>query len=256
VTAIGLTVHRSEKTDVTPPSSVRTYTTGPGQHAVISLSRGVHATLGSATSLVVSTEKTGTTMTVNGQALFDVSHHDRYPLSVRTGALIARVLGTTFYVRHYPTDSVAQVVVLDGRVAVSDTLDGTPVPLSARMRVIKGDSTARRVTPRVNTDDYTGWTTGQLVFRQAAITDIVAELGRVYDADIRLSEKAFANDKLTWTVPVLQRSLADVLDALTVQLHAHVVRAGRVITIVPGRPVRRVPTLPSLSPTSESQYGR
>jgi ferric-dicitrate binding protein FerR (iron transport regulator) len=105
-------------------------------------------------------------------------------------------------------------------------------------------------------EDYTGWTTGHLVFRETPIRDAVVEIGRAYDVDIRIADSALATRTLSWTVPVTQRSLTGVLEFLTDVLDAHLVRSGRVITIVPGRSSVRKRVDPRHLLTSESQYGK
>jgi ferric-dicitrate binding protein FerR (iron transport regulator) len=128
--------------------------------------------------------------------------------------------------------------------------------LVAGMRGVIDDSGNVRVLPNGLPDEYTDLTSGQLVFHKTSVRDVVAELGRVYGADIRLDDSTLAAKSLTWTVPFTKKSLAGALEFLTIVLEAHVTQSGNVITILPGAASSHK-TLGPLTPYRlESQNGR
>jgi ferric-dicitrate binding protein FerR (iron transport regulator) len=94
------------------------------------------------------------------------------------------------------------------------------------------------------------------VFRSAQARDVIAELSRAYDVEIRLGDSAVASQRLTWMVQPKRQSSSEVFDQLAELLGAHVTRNHRVITIVPGR----APTAPAkvrIHPQPvETSYGR
>jgi ferric-dicitrate binding protein FerR (iron transport regulator) len=185
-------------------------------------------------------------------------------------------LGTTFLVREYADDPAARVFVADGRVAVQSTRqhgshravahegphdgphDGSPnVPqavLVASTLGVINDSGQVTVTPNIDAEAYTGWTTGKLVFQNTPVPQIVAELSRAYGVDIELADTTLAKQALTWRVESERNSMVQALHELTTLLGAHVVRMRGVITIVPGR--RASPRSTHLPSASETQYGR
>jgi ferric-dicitrate binding protein FerR (iron transport regulator) len=240
----------------------RTYTTAPGQQATVTLADGSRALLGPATTLTVTKHPTDASVDVGvtGQALFTVAHRHDKPFRVRSGHGVAQVLGTTFMVRHYDADKVARVVVTDGRVSVSGIRSATSTThgaiLVAGMLGTVDDSGKVQVSPRITVEEYTGWTTGQLVFRKTLLRDALVELSRAYDVDIRVTDSSLAAQQLNWTISVTRRSFTDVLELLIDVLDAHPVRTGRVIILMPGRVATRRPVGPSSSYQSERQYGR
>jgi len=198
---------------------------------------------------------------VDGQALFTVLHHDRSALVVRAGHAMVRVLGTTFVVRRYATDSVTQIVVQEGRVSVRGIADANVsangAVLSANTIGIVDDSGRVDAIPNIAVENYTAWTRGELVFQQTPVRDIVSELNRVYAAHIQVADSLLNRRALTLTVSVAQLSLGDVVEAVAVALDAHVVRRNNQLMIVPGL----LPSRRSMSPhnsisTLERQYGR
>jgi transmembrane sensor len=250
--------------------SAHTFTTVRGQYATVALGNGATALLGPATTLTVSaSSRAATTLTVTGQAFFTVAPHPQTSFVVNSGNAVVRVLGTSFTVRRYPTDRTMSVVVTAGRVSLQSLQSLQSLPrstrsvsgatravLSSRMLGVVDDSGQIRVTPNVAVDDYTGWTTGKLVFNKTSVGDIVTELSRAYGVTIRVADSTLATKTMTWTVPVASRSLSGVLEVLSATLHAHQVRSADVITLVPGSSASQEKSLRPSAFTMERQYGR
>jgi transmembrane sensor len=243
-------------------SHLHTYETAAGQQAVVTLRNGSRAILGPATTISELAPGTdgGMTVRLTGQAVFSLVHRSSRPFTVRTGNTVTQVLGTTFLVRQYPGDTKARVVVTEGRVSLRATHGDTTsrVVLIPRMLATADDSGKVNVTPEVAIDDYTAWIGGRLVFRKTRIEEIIADLGRAYGAEIRLADSTLATQTLTWTVSPKRITLDEALDGLATAVSAHVVKAGRIITIVPG--VRATPqsrnSHPLITRETETQYGR
>jgi transmembrane sensor len=246
--------------------SSRIYTTPAGQQAMVTLVDGSRVRLGPDTRLLVQDGVGGLDVQVTGQALFSVTPRPDRFLRVRAGQAIARVLGTTFLVRRYADDRATRIFVTAGRVAVSGTRGEnrvssvydveTPHVLGAHALGVVDDSGQVRVTPQANVEELLGWSTGHLVFRDTPASDVVSEIGRTYGVQIRLSDSTLAARKLTWNVPTAQRSLADVLEALSNVLAAHVVRSGSGITLVPGAPPAQKSQGSFVPLAPERQHGR
>jgi transmembrane sensor len=259
VTAIAIPARKTQRI---APADPRTYATSPGQRAMVNLTDGSRVLLGPATTVTVGRYSRAATVDVRvmGEALFTVAHHTDRTFLVRTGNAVVRVLGTTFSVRRYGTDTRTQVVVADGRVAVQGTgradQNVRNSILVARTMGVIDDSGRVQVVPDIAVEKYLGWTTGQLVFKKTPIREAVTELSRVYGVDIRLADSALASQTLSWTVSTEHRSLTDVLEFLDDVLGTHTIRKGKVITLVRGRAASTRPAVPHSSSTVESGYGR
>jgi transmembrane sensor len=262
LSVLGIAIWGTSEPAVSHHVPVHTYTTNGGQQATVTLADGSRALLGPATTLSVAMQPSDASLDVHvvGQALFTVIHHQRRSLRVHTDNAVVRVLGTTFMVRHYGTEPLTRVVVTEGRVSLSgvraDRATGSSQVLIASTLGTVNDSGQVEVVPHVAVDEYTGWATGKLVFRDTPARDAVIELGRAYGVDIRITDSTLAKRPLSWTVALSQRSLADVLEPLSAVLGAHPVRAGRLILLVPGRAASPRPVGPSPLLSSETQYGK
>jgi ferric-dicitrate binding protein FerR (iron transport regulator) len=238
----------------------RTYATAPGEQATITFANGSHAVLGPATTLYINTRTTAgdahSDVTLTGQALFTIVPRDRASFNVHTGKTVTRVLGTTFFVRRYGTDTETRVAVTEGRVSVANTRTARPPTVLAAHAVgVFSDSGQTRVAENAALDPYTSWTKGELIFHDTPITDVVAELSRVYAADVQVADVGLRKNKLTFNVTT-SKALADVLDALAFTLDAHVVRRGKSFTLIPGIPSVPRRGIQNRSLHSETQYGR
>jgi len=256
--------HGSDGSSRMTRSSQSTYVTHRGEMARVVLPDGGRAMLGPATTMRVYSGRSGTDVWLDGEALFAVAHRSAAPFIVHTVGAATRVLGTTFFVRRYDSDQMSRIAVREGRVAVrAEPSASHTIPLDHSMVVAEqytvatvDDSGRVHVMSDADTTAYTAWVTGDLVFRRTPVHEIIADLGRAYDADIRLADTSLARRELTWKVSTRSLSLAGAMEALSAVLNAHVVRSGATLTIIPGALPVQKPTSPHPSSTTEVQYGR
>jgi ferric-dicitrate binding protein FerR (iron transport regulator) len=145
---------------------------------------------------------------LEGEAYFEVVHDEAKPFEVRAEYAVARDLGTRFIVRARSSRPAVDVVVAEGRVALGQ-VRGSPsaalVPMTDSLLLDPGElgrlTAAGELTHRrgVALDPYFGWTQGRLVFDAASLADVIDELNRWYDADIRLADSAMSTLRLTAT---------------------------------------------------------
>jgi transmembrane sensor len=225
--------------------STHAYTTKAGEHRVVTLADGSRVSLAPASRLVVheSADTDGRTITLDGEAYFDVKPSASSPFIVVAADVTTRVLGTSFSVRHYPADSHVQIIVRDGKVAVRGH-HTRPVTLVAGMMASVNDSSVTATTTD-NADDRTAWARGRLVFTDTPVPAMLESVGRWYGYTFRLTDSVLARRHVTaafaTSTPqktlVLLQEILDVdmtFDSTVVTLHP---RRGS--TPVSGRGVPR-----------------
>lgn len=116
---------------------------------------------------------------LEGEAYFDVTHDEKHPFSVRTGNLETIVLGTTFVIKAYPTDTVATVSVLSGRVKVANEEQELAV-LTPAMQLQFSKPRQRFTTTHVDTASLVAWKKGLLLFDGWTLFEITQVLERWY----------------------------------------------------------------------------
>jgi transmembrane sensor len=201
------------------------YSTGPGERANITLSDGSTVVLDVASRLEVPADNITDhhTMRLMGEALFTVSHRDGVPFTVVAGGVATRVLGTSFLVRHYASDTTTTVAVREGRVAVGSAV------LAAHQLVELTKGGAWQIVP-ADAAEFT-FATGTLTLPEMPLAQAIPELNRWYDADIRLGDSALAARHIVGEFAA--GSLADVRAILAMTFGVRVVRAGKTLTLYP-----------------------
>ncbi|HXC26137.1 MAG TPA: FecR domain-containing protein [Gemmatimonadaceae bacterium] len=208
-----------------PGGPVSAYATENGERANITLPDGNTVALDVASRLEVPADYLAGnhTLRLSGEALFTIQHHAGTPVTVLAGQTITRVLGTSFMVRHYTTDSVTTVAVQEGKVTV-----GTTVVTGNQLIEVRRRGAANI---RLATASQFSFATGTLILDDLDLPQAIPELDRWYDADIRLGDPALATRGVGGEFAA--GSLADLTTYLEVALDVRVVRDGQVLTLYP-----------------------
>jgi transmembrane sensor len=132
-----------------------------------------------------------------GEAMFSVEHDSSRPFVVASGNGKITVTGTRFDVRRDPAET--RVVVEQGTVKVQgrDAADDEFVSLTAGTgtRVdAKGFVTAAYA---VNPAELTAWRSGKLVFNNASLSEVAAEVSRYREKPLRVGNEKVGNLRLT-----------------------------------------------------------
>ncbi|QGK73685.1 FecR family protein [Flavobacterium sp. SLB02] len=120
---------------------------------------------------------------LTGEAFFEVSKDKAHPFTVNAPKVNVEVLGTKFNVNSYVEDASTNVVLVEGKVSLykdKKTTDNqfylTP---GLKGSSIRGQQ--KIITESVNTDYYTAWVKGSLVFKNASFDAIIKTLERRYN---------------------------------------------------------------------------
>ena len=128
-------------------------------------------------------------MILVGEAYFDVYHNEQQPFLVEAGGMEVRVLGTSFGVRAYPEEENVLTTLVQGKVNVE--ADGRVVRLQPGEQADYDKADKLLTTAKVDVNLFVGWKDGRLIFDNAPLEVILAELGRWYSFDV-----FYANENL------------------------------------------------------------
>ncbi len=215
-----------------PPSQ---YSSPAGQLSALHLSDGSRALLGVATRLRVPRDYGARVRAVelDGEAYFVVRHDPAHPFLVRTRLGTTEDVGTEFTVRAYRREDSLQVVVAAGAVTVRSAR--RPGSVAATLHrgdraVIETDGGAT-VTIGIALDRYLAWTRGSLVFDDAPLATVLAQLERWYDLEITSTDPSLAREPVT--ISFATKSADEALRALAQVLDLRVRRTGRLVRLTP-----------------------
>jgi transmembrane sensor len=177
------------------------YTTGVGRVDTLRLADGTSVVLGPSSRLRLESDygRRARGLTLDGLAFFDVVHDDARPFVVRTASATLRDVGTTFTVES-DRDLGTRIAVTSGAVDVAALAarDGEPTVLHGGDRAeVNGDRMT--VERGVVSGDATAWTRGTLVFRDASMPTVAAELRRWYGIRLVIDDSTLATRRLTAT---------------------------------------------------------
>ncbi|WP_343586088.1 FecR domain-containing protein [Flavobacterium sp.] len=120
---------------------------------------------------------------LTGEAYFEVSKDKSHPFTVSAQEVNVEVLGTKFNVDSYSNNSSTNVVLVEGKVSLykDQKTSQNQVYLTPGFKgsTQKGQKVIN--IEQVNTDYYTDWVKGSLVFKNASFDDIIKKLERQYN---------------------------------------------------------------------------
>jgi hypothetical protein len=118
-----------------------------------------------------------------GEAYFEVEKDKEHPFNVNTQNVNVEVLGTKFNVDTYSENISTDVVLVEGKVSLykDQKTKENQVFLKPRQKGSNERGQSKITTEEVNTDYYTAWVTGSLVFKNASFDEIIKKLERRYN---------------------------------------------------------------------------
>ncbi|WP_163712821.1 FecR family protein [Mangrovibacterium lignilyticum] len=151
---------------------------------------------------------------LEGEAMFEVTHDRRHPFHVLTNEVDVTVLGTVFNVSAYRDDSLTSTVLVEGSVELSyegHSLIGKSKELMQPGTMASYDVSAKRMKQQeVETELYTSWRNGYLVFRQQPLPDILKKVSRYYNVNIKLDDPELVHETFSGSLD-LRNSAFEIL---------------------------------------------
>ncbi len=119
-----------------------------------------------------------------GEAYFDVVKDERTPFKVVSAGQTVEVLGTEFNVSAYPDEEAINTTLVEGSVRVA-LAGGDQSPVVIRPGQQATTNEVHVDVKQVNIDQYTAWKDGWIIFQDKSFDQIMREVERWYDIDVR-----------------------------------------------------------------------
>ena len=167
---------------------------------------------------------------LNGEAFFEVAPDKAKPFIIDAGSVYVKVLGTSFMVDAEDASDSVVVVVTTGKVEVTDKNNtDNQVVLMPGERAVFLKSTGSLIKNENKDANYISWKTGEIVFNDTRLTQIVRLLNKVYQEKIVITNDEIKNCRVTASFS--NQSLPSVLNIISTTLNAVVVKKGEVYEI-------------------------
>jgi len=174
-----------------PQARWTTYAAEKGHNRNLRLADGSMVTLGAGSTLKVSLDGPNRRVVMdNAEAVFDVAKDSSHPFLIQAGDHEVRVVGTRFDVLR--SNGRVVVTVERGIVQVRRTAAGEgqpPAELHAGQQFQRRGSGAA-VVRTVDPGEAMAWRQGRLIYRDAELGDVVADLNRYFDKPLRVAPDA------------------------------------------------------------------
>lgn len=218
-----------------PDDVLMAYETAVGERETVRLPDGTTVLLGPASRVTIPRAYNELDRVVDlvGQAMFQVPHDGARPFTVRAGMARVRDIGTAFSVQSGPTG--VRVVVTEGAVGLAPAGGGSgEVVLRQGERGVVAAEGAAPERAAATAEDL-AWTRGELVFRDAPLAQVAAELRRWYGVELR-ADAAVSARRLTASFEGEPRER--VLEVVALALGAEMSMRGdtAVLSAAPGAP--------------------
>lgn len=157
--------------------------------------------------------------TLSGEAYFHVISDQSHPFVVTTEALDIKVTGTRFNVMAYPEDAFVSATLEEGHIAIEESnAKGEISPRcnldpKERMVFLKESGTIKKSV--VNTDQFTSWKDGKLIFRNNTLDYIICRLERWYNTTIEISNGGTL-PQVPYTMTIKDENIEQVLEYLSI----------------------------------------
>lgn len=126
---------------------------------------------------------------LEGEAYFDVTEDKAHPFTVHAGELTTTVLGTSFNIKSFSSESQNDITVIRGKVQVTHQ-DKVIDQLTAARQLQWDNTRSQSHTVSIDTNQVLGWQRGQLLFQGQPLDEITASLGRWYNVHFAFKEPA------------------------------------------------------------------
>ncbi len=211
--AVVLQVTRGTRPDT---NAIARYATETAQMREVRLPDGSTVTLGARSALETHYASGQRHVAlVRGEAFFDIAPDAAQPFTLTAGDTLVRVLGTQFNVNrstvHVRIDVIKGAVQISRLAAHEDTRapgipatadstdrsDTGPTILAAGQHLVASPGAPLIPTAHSNSAGADAWREGRLVYFDARLEDIVADVSRYWPQHIRLASPALADLRLT-----------------------------------------------------------
>ncbi len=169
-----------------------------GRRFKVILSDGtlVHLNSGSQLTYPIPFEKNQRKIQLTGEAFLEVAKDVERPFTVATTLQDIQVLGTIFNVSAYSDDHQTTTTLIEGSVSVRLTSEqNISTILAPNEQVVVVRNEKRFLKRTVNTNQFTNWVDGVLVFKDAPFTEIAKKLERFYGVQLICNNEALKNQK-------------------------------------------------------------
>ncbi|MEX0315143.1 MAG: FecR family protein [Allomuricauda sp.] len=140
---------------------------------------------------------------LKGEAYFNVAKDSLHPFIVNAESVDVQVLGTQFNISSYPEDPSINTVLVEGSVKITpENQEINSILLEPNHKASWNKGSNLMSSEKVDTEIYTGWITGKLIFKNTPFLEIQRKLERHYNVTIINENEALKSERFDATFDI------------------------------------------------------
>jgi ferric-dicitrate binding protein FerR (iron transport regulator) len=159
-------------------------------------------------------------VTLAGEAFFDVKRNPDKPFLILADEATVSVLGTSFNIKAYSTQTETEVYVLSGKVKLATQDERKHVILTPGLLGVLDKNTHVLLTSREADMNALAWKNKELIFKKTPLRDVLKTVRSYFKANIDVKNKAILNCRFTSSFK--DPTLPEVLEAISLALNLKV----------------------------------
>lgn len=127
-------------------------------------------------------------VSIDGEAFMEIAKDRQKPFLVTTSKFSVEVLGTTFNITAYSDENHSDVTLIEGSVKITtdNNNHARKITPGQSASIVDGNLTG---IDEVNTQFFTSWKDGKIMFRKETLEGIAKKLERWYNVEIRFADE-------------------------------------------------------------------
>ena len=173
-----------------------------GQMSQLKLSDGTKIWLNSGTTLRYPERfaENSRSVTIEGEAYFEVSKMAHKPFTVNTPDMKVEVLGTSFNLSAYPEDATTSATLVEGKIDIQTSAGKTIAHINAGQMATKNKTEPNIEIRNVKTAFYAAWIDGKIYFDDEPLDQIAVKLERWFNVEIVFANERLKSHRFTGTI--------------------------------------------------------
>ena len=184
-----------------PSSAIQSIEVPKGQRARVNLCDGSTVWLNADTKLTYpsSFSDDERTVTLEGEAYFEIAHNKEVPFIVKSKDINVKVLGTKFNMKAYK-DETTTVFLKEGKVEVISTDGENKITLNPNEQIDYSLTSGIQRSRDIDGELIESWVSGELSFVETRLSEIVKSLNRKFDTEIVITDEKLNSETFTCRV--------------------------------------------------------
>lgn len=219
VALLGIAVVWALLTVPGPEATTVVYATGPGETLSLILPDSSRVWLNERSTLTHAPGFAPRSLTLEGEAFFEVRRDPLAPFTVESRGAMAEVLGTSFNIRAYPEEATVELTVETGKVAFSG--EGTRLEIPAGISAIYEQETGALEAKEEKLANASSWHTGKLEFDNVKLEEVRVSFERLYGIRLEAEDTSVWNCHFTGSFE--QAEPAELAESIAFSLNLQLV---------------------------------